>query len=120
MKIKNMEREQRIDNEIVIDAYGSEERKLGWYTYLTDEMTFPFTAICVETHPNSPLEPDEQVTVLGVTDYDSWGEVVTVQISWQGRKFAVPLIQLTPDTSDDATLEAIMDWHYWVQQNYLF
>jgi hypothetical protein len=35
-------REYRIEMEIVVDAYGEEERAMGWYCYLQDKLTFPF------------------------------------------------------------------------------
>jgi Calcium binding len=41
---KDHTREQRIENEIVVDAYGPEERALGWYYYLEDKIHFPFQA----------------------------------------------------------------------------
>jgi hypothetical protein len=33
-------------------------------------------------------------------------------IRWQGRNLAVPLSQLLHITGNDATNEAIADWHY--------
>ena len=33
-------REERIDNEVVVDAYGPEERAMGWYNYLEDKLIF--------------------------------------------------------------------------------
>ncbi len=30
---KDKIREERIDNEAVVDAYGEEERAIGWYCY---------------------------------------------------------------------------------------
>jgi hypothetical protein len=43
-----------------------------------------------------------------------------VLIRWQGRNLAVPLSQLAAVDSDEATAEALRDWHYWVAQGYLF
>lgn len=40
---KDKEREHRIDMEVVVDAYDSEERAMGWYYYVSDECDFPFT-----------------------------------------------------------------------------
>lgn len=37
-------REERIDMEAVVDAYGEEERAIGWYYYLAENMNFPFQA----------------------------------------------------------------------------
>lgn len=41
-------REHRIEMEIVVDAYGSEERAMGWYYYLEDKLEFPFKAMIDE------------------------------------------------------------------------
>ena len=41
------EREERIEMEIVVDAYGAEERAMGWYYYLEDTLAFPFSAVAV-------------------------------------------------------------------------
>jgi hypothetical protein len=38
------DREQRIDDEIIVDAYGPEEQALGWYYYLEGTLHFPYTA----------------------------------------------------------------------------
>jgi hypothetical protein len=34
-------REERIHNEVVVDAYGAEEQAMGWYYYLEDKIRFP-------------------------------------------------------------------------------
>ena len=41
---KDSKREKRIDYEIVVDAYHEEERAMGWYYYLQDNLNFPFSA----------------------------------------------------------------------------
>ena len=51
---------------------------------------------------------------------DACSNDMLVLIRWQGRKFAVPLSQLKPHDSDEATEEGVGDWHYWVAQGYLF
>lgn len=52
---KDKEREDRIENEIVVDANGPEERATGWYTYLEENFS-PFTAICTGKRAISPLK----------------------------------------------------------------
>jgi len=37
-------REERIDNEVVVDAYGPEERAMGWYYYLERKIRFTLGA----------------------------------------------------------------------------
>jgi hypothetical protein len=41
-------------------------------------------------------------------------------ISWHGRTMAVPLSQLIAIDADDATTQALGDWHYWVGQGSRF
>ena len=52
--VRDEAREDRIDMEIVVDAYNSEERAMGWYYYLEDQLNFPFLARCVEEREVSP------------------------------------------------------------------
>jgi hypothetical protein len=35
-------------------------------------------------------------------------------IKWQNRQLGVPLEQILPIDSDEETIEAVKDWHYWV------
>jgi len=45
---KDEEREERIHNEAIVDAYDAEEQAVGWYYYLAESMTFPFQARCIQ------------------------------------------------------------------------
>ena len=38
---KDEEREERIQMEIIVDAYEPEEQALGWHAYLSDNLHFP-------------------------------------------------------------------------------
>lgn len=118
--VEDAEREERIMMEIVVDAYDAEERAMGWYYYLADHLQFPFEAMCRHVEVRSPLLENEEVTVLSMAPEEDCQESMWVQVEWQNRKFAVPLVQLQPLTADNSTLEAVSDWHYWVEQGYLF
>jgi hypothetical protein len=37
---RDEEREERIQMEVVVDAYDSEEQAMGWYYYLQDKIIF--------------------------------------------------------------------------------
>ena len=116
------EREERILMEVVVDACGTEERALGWYYYLDDKISFPFVAECFVTDNRSSLISGEQITVYRMANEGNWNQSqdMYVEISWNERTFAVPLAQLAPINADDATVEAIHDWHYWKARGYLF
>ena len=113
-------REERIHNEVVVDAYGAEEQAIGWYYYLEDKIRFPFQAKCVVAKVVSPLLKGETVEVQGMAPEDACSADMLVLIRWQGRSMAVPLSQLLPIKANKATDEAIADWHYWVDQGYCF
>ena len=112
-------REERIHNQAIVDAYGSEEA-MSWYYYLESKLTFPFNARCIRSHATSPLRKGETVEVSHLAKEEACESDMLVQIKWQGRKMAVPLSQLAAVDPDDATEEAMGDWHYWVAQGYLF
>jgi len=113
-------REERIENEAIVDAYGPEEQALGWYYYLENKIRFPFRSRCTVTQAVSPLRKGETVEVRRLAPEDSCSSDMLVLIRWEGRNLAIPLSQLTPLDADESTAEAIGDWHYWVAQGYCF
>jgi hypothetical protein len=117
---KEEEREDRIINDIIVDAYDSEERILGWQAYLNDTLQFPFQAKCVKEIAVSPLLKNEEVRVLEMADPNFCKNGMCVIVEWQKRRLGLPLEQLLPVTEDEETLEAVKDWHYWVKRGYEF
>jgi hypothetical protein len=115
---KDEEREERIQMEIIVDAYGPEEQALGWYTYLSDTLHFPFSARCVARRAISPLQPGEEVEVIGMAPDEECQHEMFVLIQWRSHPVAVPLMQLEGIQVDEETQQAIEDWHYWVKQGY--
>ena len=113
-------REERIHNEVIVDAYGPEEQALGWYYFLEDKLRCPFPARCISAKVVSPLRKGETVEVLRMAPEDACAGDMLVLIRWQGRNVAVPLSQLVAIDADESTLEAIGDWHYWLAQGYCF
>jgi Calcium binding len=117
---KNSTREQRIEDEIVVDAYGPEERAMGWYYYLEDKIHFPFRARCTASKLISPLKKGETVEVLQLAPEEACTGDMLVLTRWGDRKVAVSLSQLTAIDENESTNQAIADWQYWVAQGYLF
>jgi len=111
VSIENKDIEERILMEIVVDAYGMEERALGWYYYLEDRISFPFLAECFKVDSHSPLILGEQVNVARMTGEGNWSQSqdMFVEISWRDRIFSVLLAQVKPlyIDEDEDTIEAI-------------
>jgi hypothetical protein len=113
-------REDRIHHQAIVDAYGPEERAMGWYYYLENQLQFPFQARCIAANIVSPLSEGETVQVLRMAPQQACSADMLVLIRWQGRKLAVPLSQLAAIAVDQSTADAIGDWQYWIAQGYLF
>lgn len=116
----NRAREHRIDQEIVVDAYTSEERAMGWYYYLQEKLRFPFKAKCIAERAVSPFKKGEAVEVLGMAPEEDCMGGMLVLVRFAGRKVGVPLAQLAPVGADGDTREAIEDWQYWTAVGYQF
>ncbi len=104
-------REDRIENEAIVDA-SPDEQALSWHYYLESKISFPLRAKCIATRPVSPLRKGETVEVVGMAPEDVCQHDMLVQIRWQ-------LSQLAAINPGESTEEAIGDWHYWVAQGYL-
>lgn len=112
--------EQRIAQEIVVDAYNAEERAMGWYYYLEDRLRFPFRAKCIAQRAISPLRRGQEAQAVGLAPAEECEHEMFVMISWEGRTLGVPLAQLETIKPEKATGQAVEDWHYWLKQGYEF
>ncbi len=120
-KKKDEAREERIQDEVIVDCNGEDERAAGWYYYLQDTLEFPFDARCIARRPTSVLKVNDEVKVLDLAPADDCEREMFVMIRWEKDGLAVPLSQLEPATeTDDETRQAVADWHYWVEQGYEF
>ena len=88
---KNAEREERIENEIIVDAHDSEEQAMGWYSYLEENLYFPFTATCVAVREISLLEKGDEAEVVGMASEDTCRHEMFVTLPYKRRELAVPL-----------------------------
>jgi hypothetical protein len=118
---KDAKREKRIESEIVVDAYDSDERAMGWYGYLEEKLSSSFTATCIAERAISPLCKGDKVEIYGMAPEDECRHEIFVETKWAPRNLAIPLSQIKPisDTEEEIR-EAVADWHYWVKQGYEF
>ncbi|MGF1494792.1 MAG: calcium-binding protein [Microcoleaceae cyanobacterium] len=113
-------REDRIDAEVIVDAYSPEEQALGWYYYLDRKIKFPFKAKWVD----SPNSKGKTVKVLKMPPEEDCMLEMFVEIRYKDKsgedEFSVRLAEIQPIDVDPNTEEAIADWHYWVEMDYEF
>lgn len=116
----NRAREALISEEVVVDAYNSEERAMSWYYYLEEKLAFPFKAKCTVARAVSPLKIGEEVEVLDLASTDDCMSAILVLIGFAGRTLGVPLAQLKAKGADAATREAVALWRYGVAMGHKF
>lgn len=117
---KEEDREERIIWEVVVDAYGPEERAMGWYYYLDDTLSFPFLTRCRQRRAISPLQVGDEVEVIGMAPETECECEIFVMMRWEREGLGVPLSQLEVVHADEQTQQAVEDWHYWVERGYQF
>jgi hypothetical protein len=113
-------REHRIVMEIIVDCYNEEERAMGWYYYLEDQIKFPFQARCLSKRNISPLKYGEVIMVIAMGPEEECDHEIFVEVEYQEESLSVPLSQLEGLEIDEVSSEAIKDWHYWVGRGYHF
>lgn len=118
---RDEEREERISMEVVVDAYGPEERAMGWYYYLEEALHFPFLTRCISERATSPLRVGDEVEVVGMAPENECESEIFVETPWEHKRtLAVPLSQLKVVHGDKETQQAVENWHYWVEMGYEF
>jgi calcium binding protein len=117
---RDSKREDRIRNEVIADTYNAEEQVMGRYYYLEGKLRFPFRAKCVTSKVVSPLRKGEVDEVSRMAPENACSADMLALIRWQGHNEEVPLSQLVPLDTEESTIEAIGDWHYWVARGYRF
>jgi hypothetical protein len=116
---RNARREERITDEIIVDAYGPEEQAMGWYYYLEGKLHFPFRARCISKRAVSPLNLDDEVEIVGMAPEDECQHEMFVKMLYERRTLAIPLSQIAPVAGTEKEMrEAVEDWHYWIGQGY--
>jgi hypothetical protein len=118
---RDQTREERIEMGIVVDARNEEERAMSRYSYLEDELNFPFLTRRIKGRPVSPLRVGDEVEVVGMAPEDEHEKAMFVGTPWeQEGTLAVPLSQLEVTRGDEETRQAVEDWHYRVEMGYEF
>lgn len=118
-------REKRIDYEIVVDAYSREERAMGWYYYLADNLIFPFLANWQKKNRKTSEIEVKQVKVLCMADEEECMSEMYVLAAYtddpdETDVFSVSLAKIEAIDVDELTQEALGDWEYWLARGYEF
>lgn len=113
-KSKDEERENRILDEIIVDAYGEAEQLMGWFYYFQDNLEFPIKAT-VKFRLRGGGGEIKKVKIVEVDPKSENGRALRLGIV-EGKSERIQYISpeeiASLDTSDE-NLQIINDWLYW-------
>jgi len=114
----NASLETYIREEILVDTYDESEVMSSWYSYLEDNIRFPFEAkirgnLVFKKKAGSRLE----ATLLEMADFKYCGLLQMWALGHTGSSdflFHFFLSDISEVLADDQTLQALRNWQYWV------
>ncbi|WP_299003033.1 calcium-binding protein [uncultured Shewanella sp.] len=105
--------EERIQMEIIVDCYDTEEAAMGWYCYLENNLEFPFYA--------TSTKGKSKLTIVGLADASECHSHMYVLVDFDGNdELLFPLENIEPLGTSNNASQAIEDWKYWLRQGYCF
>lgn len=102
-------RQNRIEDEILTDAYDAEEQAMGWYYYFADNLELPIPATV-----RLPVR-GEKAEKVEVDPESETGAPLRLGISEKGSRrvqYISPEAIVSLDTSPE-NVQIINDWLYW-------
>ncbi len=116
-------RENRIDYDVVVDAYDESERAMGWYYYLQDKISFPFLAKWKKKTKKTGAIAEKEIEVLDMASAEDCESNMYVEVAYINEKddtFTARLSDIEAINPDPNTEEALADWQYWIDMGYEF
>ncbi|MBM9521231.1 calcium-binding protein [Desulforhopalus vacuolatus] len=105
--------ENRIEMEIIVDAYNPEEAAMGWYYYLEKNIDFPFQAMTAKGK--------SERTIIGMADSTDCLEGMYVLVNFNDEdELLFSLEDILPIKVNQQSQQAISDWKYWLNMGYNF
>ena len=115
--MKNETYDQLLYDEILVDAYGEEEKAMSWFTYADEVMQFPFKAK-LALLDESRRAVKVKVQVLGLKQSTNDLRPLRVEVLHAGLIWTVELAELRKVEADAGTAEVVGVYGYWVGASY--
>jgi hypothetical protein len=108
------ERESRIEREVLQGEEGQSGGRQGWHRYLARAVAFPFSARWLSNRGGALLSVI-RLSPLSANDWQLRAKVIDGQSSRE-----LPLHELYPLEPEAPSMQAVLDWHYWVRRGRAF
>jgi hypothetical protein len=114
------DRNNRIQNEILVDAYDDEEQAMSWFYYMQDNLDLPFKAV-VRLSTKQKVVENITVDVVELDPRAEQGKALRFGIVEKGSnriQYIYPN-EIVKVISSEENLEIINDWLFWSNYNLL-
>ena len=111
---KDAERDHRIHDEIIVDAYGDEEQAMSWYYYMEENMEFPMQAK-VKLRLRGGKTEEKAVKIVEIDPESETSLTLRLGIT-EGKSDRVQYISpedIVSIQTSEGNLEVLNDWLYW-------
>jgi hypothetical protein len=108
------ERDHRIHDEIIVDAYGDEEQAMSWYYYMEEKLVFPMKAK-VKLRLRGGKTEEKAVKIVEI-DPESETSLTLRFGMTEGKSDRVQYISpadIVRIQTTEENLEVLNDWLYW-------
>ena len=102
---RDPECENRIEMNALVDTYSSEEALSGWYSYLEDELEFPFSIIA----------QGEKILITVLAEIEKFDGDFYVYGKAKKGNFAIGLSEVQLVEASMQTEQVIKDWLYFTK-----
>jgi hypothetical protein len=111
---KDGERDHRIHDEIIVDAYGEEEQAMSWYYYMEENLEFPMKAK-VKLRLRGGKTEEKAVKIVEIDPESETSLTLRLGMT-EGKSDRVQYISpadIVRIQTTEENLEVLNDWLYW-------
>jgi hypothetical protein len=111
---KDEERDHRIHDEIIVDAYGEEEQAMSWYYYMEENLAFPMKAK-VKLRFRGGKTEEKAVKIVEIDPESETSLTLRLGIT-EGKSDRVQYISpedIVSIQTTEGNSEILNDWLYW-------
>lgn len=115
--MSNKSRQDRIEDEVIVDCYDEEEVSTAWFYYLADNMTMPFKARIIGDRRVGSLQVGDIVEIVSVVENlgNCRNYRAVIEVKKDETLFEIPLERIEAIDANEETYEMVEDWRYWCE-----
>jgi hypothetical protein len=113
-RIHDADREERIQNEVIVDCNNEAEEMTGWYYYMDDALSFPMKGLA-NVPSSGGKTAQKKVKIVSLDPKSKEGQPIRIGVVENGGRqvsYISPEYIIRIEEADD-NIEILNDWLYW-------